>query len=150
LAVADKILTWKILQQRGWLGPGMCHLCKNSSEDNAHLFIHCNFTKQTWIKISSIKKIRDKWEGTNLDVCLTNWLDNKSNSASLETLFVWHIWLEKNAVLFEGKEPSVQSVAINVLGEIQKPEERLCTITKQRINPEFPIVYLVAFFDGVA
>jgi hypothetical protein len=50
LAVKNKILTWNNLQLRGWKGPGRCHLCKRDSEDNAHLFIHCPFTKLIWVK----------------------------------------------------------------------------------------------------
>jgi hypothetical protein len=73
-------------------------------------------------------------------------LDNKKNSASLVALFVWHIWLERNEVLFEGKAPSVQAVAIKMMGAMQKPKERLCSTTKRRFNPKFPIVYHVAFF----
>jgi len=88
LTVENNILTWKILQQRGWLGPGLCHFCKISCEDNAHLFIQCNFTKSIWQKISSIKNIRDKWEGVNLDACLTIWMENKTNLASLVSLIV--------------------------------------------------------------
>jgi hypothetical protein len=32
LAVENKILTWKNLQKRGWVGPGICHLCKSKRE----------------------------------------------------------------------------------------------------------------------
>jgi hypothetical protein len=83
LAVEDKVLTRKILQQRGWLGPEMCHLCKNASEDNAHLFIHCNFTKQTWIKISSIKNLKISGKVQILMFVLQiGWITRK-------TLLVW-------------------------------------------------------------
>jgi hypothetical protein len=57
LAVNNKILTWNNLQLRGWKGPGHCQLCKKDSEDSAHLFIHCPFTKLIWLKIKNIKKI---------------------------------------------------------------------------------------------
>ena len=45
-AATNGILTWDILQKKGREGPGMCILCKLSTEDINHLFIHCIFTQQ--------------------------------------------------------------------------------------------------------
>jgi hypothetical protein len=33
LAAENKILTWDILQQKGWEGPSRCQLCKHNTED---------------------------------------------------------------------------------------------------------------------
>jgi hypothetical protein len=54
LATDNMILTWDILQKKGWVGPSMCHLCKDYSEDNAHLFIRCSFTKSVWEKCALV------------------------------------------------------------------------------------------------
>jgi hypothetical protein len=43
LAMDNRILTWDILQKKGWVGPSICHLCKQNFEDNTHLFIQCSF-----------------------------------------------------------------------------------------------------------
>jgi hypothetical protein len=131
LAVADKVLTWQILQQRGWSGPGRCHLCNSASEENAHLFIQCNFTKQVWFKICTLKKISAKWEGPDLDVCLSNCLEKKSMSVSLVALFVWHIWLERNMVLFEGKAPLIYAVVTKIMGASPNFEVSLGTKIKE-------------------
>jgi hypothetical protein len=45
LAANEKILTWDILLRRGWEGPNMCSLCRNSSESISHLFLDCNLLK---------------------------------------------------------------------------------------------------------
>jgi hypothetical protein len=63
LAVEQKILTWDILQQKGWEGPSLCILCKRSSEDINHLFLECTFTKLVWERIKIIQKIKRNWEG---------------------------------------------------------------------------------------
>jgi hypothetical protein len=36
--IEDKIITWKNLQKRGWVGPGFYHLCKGNQETGNHLF----------------------------------------------------------------------------------------------------------------
>jgi hypothetical protein len=46
------LLTWDILQKKGWEGPGICILCKLGTEDNNHLFLHCIFTQTVWSRIS--------------------------------------------------------------------------------------------------
>jgi hypothetical protein len=48
LAADQNILTWDNLLKKGWVGPGFCYLCRAAAEDNAHLFIHCHFTKAIW------------------------------------------------------------------------------------------------------
>jgi len=146
----NNILTWQKLQQRGWMGPGMCHFCKNVSEENAHLFIHCSFTKSIWDKIRSIKNIRDNWDGVDLDVCLTRWMKNKNNSSSFAAHICWNIWLERNAVIFEGKKPSIQSVVIKALGATKIPEVNMNTTSNQRVRLDVPLEFSLACFDGAA
>jgi hypothetical protein len=43
LIAENKILTWDILQRRGFLGPSYCQLCKKSMETTYHLFVECSF-----------------------------------------------------------------------------------------------------------
>jgi hypothetical protein len=109
------------------MGLGLCHLCKNSSEENENLFIHCIFTKSIWLKIRSIKNIRYNWDGVDLDDCLTSWIKRKTNSTILAALICWHIWMERNVAIFEGKTPSVQSIVIKSLGALQNPMVKLIT-----------------------
>jgi hypothetical protein len=44
LAVANRILTWEVLQHRGFIGPGYCILCKTNCETTHHLLVDCAFT----------------------------------------------------------------------------------------------------------
>ena len=51
LAVGNRILTWENLMKRGWLGPGMCALCRNGEESVQHLFIDFSTTKRAFFNI---------------------------------------------------------------------------------------------------
>jgi hypothetical protein len=51
LATEYSILTWDVLQKKGWVGPGICYLCREATEDSAHLFIHCQFTQVGLVKL---------------------------------------------------------------------------------------------------
>jgi hypothetical protein len=41
MVVENKILTWQVLQGKGWQGPDQCPLCKADNEDVDHLLVHC-------------------------------------------------------------------------------------------------------------
>jgi hypothetical protein len=51
LAADNRILTWEVLNKKGWEGPGICILCKHNTEDINHLFVHCSFSKTVWSRI---------------------------------------------------------------------------------------------------
>jgi hypothetical protein len=55
LAIENKILTWDILQRKGWEGPSICQLCSSDSETVLHLFVKCSFTRQVWDRIKMNK-----------------------------------------------------------------------------------------------
>jgi hypothetical protein len=48
LIAENKILTWEILQHRGFIGPSYCHLCRKSKETTYHLFVECSFALAVW------------------------------------------------------------------------------------------------------
>jgi hypothetical protein len=78
LATENRLLTWDILQKKGWLGPGICLLCKQQTEDNSHLFIHCPFALSAWEKCSQILNLNFSWTGQTLNNCMDAWYKNKS------------------------------------------------------------------------
>jgi hypothetical protein len=48
LLAENKILSWEILQRRGFSGPGICLLCKLNVETTQHLFLDCDFAVEVW------------------------------------------------------------------------------------------------------
>jgi ribonuclease HI len=62
----------------------------------------------------------------------------------------WYTWLERNATIFEGKEPSTIAVVIKTLGIIQISINILKTPHVQSYWIEDTLEYPVAYFDGVA
>jgi hypothetical protein len=86
LMAENKVLTWQILQQKGWQGLGRCYLCKEENKDTNHLFIHCDFTKSVWHRIIARRKYKHSWHGTDFEDCITNWCKNKLVPVSLVAL----------------------------------------------------------------
>jgi ribonuclease HI len=120
LAAENKILTWDILQQKGWEGPSRCQLCKHNTEDINHLFIQCTFTKLVWERIKTIQKYKKNWEGDTLSDCFNSWTEDKSVSSILAALTCWYIWIERNKAIFENTSPSVLSVVIKTLRSLKR------------------------------
>jgi hypothetical protein len=48
LLAENKILSWEILQHRGFSGLGICLLCKLNVETTQHLFLDCDFAVEVW------------------------------------------------------------------------------------------------------
>jgi ribonuclease HI len=149
LAAENKILTWENLQQRGWVGPGRCQLCKKDTENTTHLFIHCSFTKVIWEKkIQTGKKFKSVWKGNSIAECLTNWTTNNTVPSYFAALICWCIWLERNSVFFEEKEPSTLVVVTKTLGSLKRLE-----VSKNPLPIQSCLIaqhhdMIVACFDG--
>jgi hypothetical protein len=78
LVTEQRILTWDTLQKKGWVGPGLCHLCRAATEDSTHIFIHCQFSQAAWSNILSILNLNCTWRGQDLNECMELWLQNKA------------------------------------------------------------------------
>jgi ribonuclease HI len=150
LATEFKILTWDTLQRKGWVGPGMCPLCRAATEDNAHLFINCSFTQAAWAKVLSTLKLNVSWSGQNLTDCMESWTSIKAAPKKLPVLMCWYLWLERNKALFEGKLPTVTSVVHQTLSLLTKLPTAV-NLQAIRQSPIFRLTgYTMAFFDGAS
>ena len=45
LLMKNKLLTCKILLNKGWNGPSCCSMCKRNSDSIDHIFISCSFSR---------------------------------------------------------------------------------------------------------
>lgn len=66
----NKILTWDNLRKRGWIGPGICPLCRSDGENNDHLFIRCHRSQQIWQFLEKSYGFKLKSYATILDTLL--------------------------------------------------------------------------------
>ena len=48
LALSNKLLTWEMLQKRGFEGPSLCSLCRSNVETTSHLFKLCPYAGSMW------------------------------------------------------------------------------------------------------
>uniref|UniRef100_A0A8R7PMJ1 Reverse transcriptase zinc-binding domain-containing protein n=1 Tax=Triticum urartu TaxID=4572 RepID=A0A8R7PMJ1_TRIUA len=118
LVVHRRCLTADNLDRRGWPSNGACPLCLSTHEDCTHLFVHCCFSQQVWIKF------RD-WTGADFrtpddSFCSTEewWLNTRKevpkperrNFDTIAILLHWRIWKERNARIFEQVASNVDRV----------------------------------------
>lgn len=105
-----KILTYDILQKKGFYGPSICSLCSENAESTIHLFLECNFSKQVWTSLIQNPDPNFKLPGTTVDL-FSNWETSypgpapknhtiKSAWAVLPKIISWKIWLERNRRIF--------------------------------------------------
>jgi hypothetical protein len=146
--IEDKILTWKNLQKRGWLGPGIYHLCKGKRESGKHLFVYCPFTISVWERIKMALKFSIGWIGPTMKECFENWALQNHNFPTLPAFICWFIWLERNLAIFESRTPSIQKIAYLSLGAVGSHR------TKEKVYPTrcsvlaIPKDKIIGWFDG--
>jgi hypothetical protein len=149
LAAENKILTWDNLQNRGWEGPNICHLCQKDSETVTHLLVKCVFTQQIWSRIIKELKLRTKWEGNSMRNCFEYWAKKETKYSHLPCLVSWHIWLERNKTIFEHGSPSTNTVCYKILGGLECAKMQK-EPTQRSIKPTIQNGRTTGWFDGAA
>jgi hypothetical protein len=86
MVAENRILTWEVLQKKGWQGPGICPLCRNNNEDIDHLFVHCSFTHTVWAITSFFLNVKKWWTGNTFNDCIASWVMDKIVSNNLAML----------------------------------------------------------------
>ena len=74
LMLAERILTWNMLQKKGFAGPGICPLCHDAEESITHLMIKCSFSVQVWQHIGHFFETELLWHGLNITEAFRNWI----------------------------------------------------------------------------
>jgi hypothetical protein len=118
LVAENKILTWKNLQKRGWVGPGICFLCKGSRETGKHLFVNCPFTIAVWNRVKIALNLPSGWTGQTMNECYENWTKMNPSFPTLPAFLCWYIWNERNITIFEAGSPSFQKVVYKAIGAV--------------------------------
>jgi hypothetical protein len=73
----QQILSWDNLTKRGFLGPSICVLCKESEKTMLHLFGECSIIKSICLMISKELKLVNKWQGGQFENSLLTWSKRK-------------------------------------------------------------------------
>jgi hypothetical protein len=126
LLLMDRLNTRNLLRRRNFHIEGNnfnCVLCNGNIEETAfHLFFSCTFSKSCWQAIN------------------INWRDNlhffpmmkKARQDFQHWFFMevfiiatWHIWKQRNNLIFEGKRPTVQGWFTNFIDEARLQAHRI-------------------------
>ena len=78
LAFSNKLLTWEMLQKRGFERLGLCTLCRSSDETSSHLFALCPYEGRIWMGVTDKLTIGSTHERTTSTLekrTKTWWLD---------------------------------------------------------------------------
>jgi len=97
-----KILTWDNMLKKGFQGPTICHLCKNSEETFNHLLSSFPYSSLIWDQGALLfhtsyrnkEKVAEtisKWRTSTF----TNTIVNRSSKLLLGFI-LWNIWKERN------------------------------------------------------
>ncbi|CAN1796057.1 hypothetical protein LINPERHAP1_LOCUS20800, partial [Linum perenne] len=115
-----RILTLDNLKVRGFILPNWCALCRKQEESIDHLFIHCPFVSGIWGKVSSRLSISGPVPGGFQDL-ITGWkgLNCGTPFEAMHKVLLhslcWHIWLERNEVIFRDARSSSARVLYRLL-----------------------------------
>eukprot|EP00253_Pinus_taeda_P033955 PITA_33955 len=149
----SKIPTWDILQNRYFIGPGRCPLCKAAEESISHLFISCPISTNIWGELTNMLNISAHWDPVSMDEIWRKWWTNhpESNLRNLLPIFFWGVWLTRNKCIFQDLPFSptvVASICAATYSSLPPPEPNIAPIRDAPliINENLPW----AFFDGAS
>lgn len=122
LVLNDKILTKNILNRRGMLVNLRCALCFSCQrETTLHLFFCCPYAIAIWRKVSSILQTKIMSIADSIQDWTRSWATVKQGIgmkcktwATSFVCTVWHIWKQRNMVLFEENETNPNIVADSI------------------------------------
>jgi hypothetical protein len=67
---------------------------------------------------------------------------------NLPSIVSWHVWLERNKVIFENGSPSIYSIVFKSLGGIDRLVDAKKVLTSRSFKTSFQDFATVGWFDG--
>jgi len=125
LVAHNRCWTADRLAKRGLPHPERCPFCDQAEETIEHLLISCVFSRQVWYNILHKVGLQDLspqpddnsfdawWARTNSGVDD----QTKENLNSIIIVGAWSIWNHRNRCVFDGIQPSLNSVLVSVKDE---------------------------------
>eukprot|EP00253_Pinus_taeda_P024795 PITA_24795 len=150
LSFHNKNLSQANLKKRGWLGPGLCPICRSDEEFNDHLFLQCKGSKQLWHALENYYGVQH-----NIHVSITDsllWCSEQNES--WRTIFIiawWSIWKWRNNSIFNGCNSPFLDIFLNIVSLYEALPQKSLKKNKSasRDLSEDPSFYPRAYFDGV-
>lgn len=149
LAVHDRVLIQKNLQLRGFIGPGIYHMCMRGPKDIDHLLIYYPYAVAAWVGVLDALNIAPSRQHHSLESCLYYWYNSQQQHHSLPFDILWSIWRSRNDLIFQRKVAVVREDVIKTVAYFSK-----VGLTKRRTNrrqSRFKYIwndFPVGFFDG--
>jgi len=118
LAIRNRCWTADRLEKRGLPHPEQCPLCDQEDETVQHLLVSCVVARQVWFKLLAPLNLGDCIPRQRERSFAEWWCkvlkkvkkEYKKGVNSLIILGAWMIWKHRNACVFEGMAPSVDSI----------------------------------------
>ena len=114
----DRLPALLNLSNRGIPTQTSCPLCNSDAKSSTHLFLLCPFTRACWHG-STLAVHSSDFNGLSVQKRLSSLLikfksRETSSMAYLQAIFttLWHIWLHRNRVLYDGLNPNPMSVIL--------------------------------------
>ena len=148
LMLAERILTWNMLQKKGFAGPGICPLCHDAEESITHLMIKCSFSVQVWQHIGHFFETELLWHGLNITEAFRNWITGGDELRTIPFHVCRFIWLARNSIIFR----DVYSTPHQIVDKVQyiwNVGSKRPKVLKQRIiqQPTFQYDLSIGYFD---
>jgi hypothetical protein len=108
LLLKDQLSTRNILRRRNQVIPSYdCVLCNPCVEETLeHLFLNCNFARSCWASLNLFIPLGDPFD------VLVSFRQQLNLSFFMDVIIImsWSIWMARNDLIFNGQQPSLQSV----------------------------------------
>ena len=154
IALSNKLLTWEMLQKRGFEGPRIFPLCKSNDETSSHIFTSCSYAGSIWngmIRKLEAEKVHEA--NVPLEEKTKAWWNDERVGPfeAFPILFVYSIWEARNKTIFNNTWIPPDIVISLLMSKLQEHKKdiaktKIRIIKKPEINKEMPW----AFFDGAS
>ena len=123
LLLAGRILTWNMLQRKGFEGPGICSLCFGAEECITHVMIECPFTVQVWKLIGNFFNTDLIWQGRSIAEAFGAWIMGDRMLRSIPFHVCRLLWLARNNYIFRHTSTS----PLLIVNKLQNIWDECCT-----------------------
>ncbi|XP_026459010.1 uncharacterized protein LOC113359627 [Papaver somniferum] len=119
LKTKDKMVKWGLMQS------APCSLCENGIETIEHIFHDCRFVVSIWtcllLKMGYVREVSSSWL-EEVKWCV-NAFAGQGLVARIKKLilncFMYHIWKERNTIIFTSKDNSTDQVGFAIMEEVR-------------------------------